>query len=155
MKLIRLIFLCLLTTALTACAGHQLHPENNRLVRLDNGIIKDTKTGLQWQYERSPHRFDNQKDAAAYAAALDLGGHHDWRLPSLGERWDILQVFAIYKNNAGIEFPHFDSKYWTTDTDKGAKPIKLGVTCMCRGDQEVEYKQNGYVRAVRGRKTDE
>jgi len=155
MKMIRLTFLCLLLAALTACAGHQPHSGKSRLIRLDNNIVEDSKTGLQWQYDKSPHRFDNQKDAAAYAAGLDLGDHHDWRLPTLGERWDLLQVFAIYKNNGGIEFPHFDSKYWTTDTSEGAQPIKLSVTCMCRGDQVVEYKQNGYVRAVRGGKTGE
>ena len=123
-----------------------------RLVLVDNSMVRDTKTGLVWQLAKSPEEFDTKEKAAQYAASLDLGGYHDWRLPSLEERWDLLQVFVL-KNNGGIEFPHCDNKYWTTGTDKETQPIKLGITCMCRGDQEVEYKKTGYVRAVRGGQT--
>lgn len=120
-----------------------------RLVMLDNSMVKDSKTGLIWQIDKSPVQFDNEEKAARYARSLELGGHHDWRLPTLAERWDLLQVF-VFKNNGAIVFKGFDNKYWTTETDKGTKPIKLDITCMCRGDQEIEYKNAGYVRAVRG-----
>ena len=123
-----------------------------RLVQLDNSMIKDTKTGLIWQIGSSPQVLDSQEKAAQYAVALDLGGYHDWRLPTLAERWDLLQIF-VYKNNGALEFPKFDNKYWTAETDKGTRPVKLDITCMCRGDQEIEYKTTGYVRAVRGQQT--
>lgn len=130
-------------TASLALAGEA------RLVQLDNSMVKDSKTGLIWQFDKSPEQFDSQEKAVQYANSLDLGGYHDWRLPSLEERWDLLQVFVL-KNNSGIEFPKFDNKYWTTETHKGTQPIKLDISCMCRGDQEIEYKNAGYVRAVRG-----
>lgn len=123
-----------------------------RLVTLDNDMIKDTKTGLIWQLGNSPQTFDSQEKAAQYAGALDLGGKHDWRLPTLAERWELLQIF-VFKNNGAIEFPKFDNKYWTAETDKGTQPIKLDITCMCRGDKEIEYKNAGYVRAVRGQQS--
>jgi len=119
-----------------------------RLVKQDNGIVRDTRTGLMWQFEKSPHKFSDAAKAAAYAAQLELGGYDDWRLPTLAERWDLLQVF-VFKNDGGLEFPKFKSKYWTRETEKGTQPIKLDITCTCRGDQEVEFKNDGYVRTVR------
>ncbi|MDA8163924.1 MAG: DUF1566 domain-containing protein [Desulfobacteraceae bacterium] len=140
-------FFCMLLLAagltLSACA-----PEV-RLAKLDNDMVEDTKSGLMWQMGESPTMYASREEAEKYAASLDLGGYHDWRLPSLAERWELLQIFVL-KNNGTIELPNFDSRYWTTDTDKGTLPIKLGITCMCRGDQEIEYKSAGYVRAVRG-----
>lgn len=133
-------------TASLALAGEA------RLVPLDNGMVKDTKTGLIWQFGNSPQTFDSQEKAAQYAGTLDLGGNHDWRLPTLAERWELLQIF-VFKNNGAIEFPKFDNKYWTAETDKGTRPIKLDITCMCRGDKEIEYKNAGYVRAVRGQQS--
>lgn len=149
MKIVQLSLVCIFLAAVTACATMSASPDKNRLIRLDNGIIEDTKTGLQWQLDKSPQMFSTQEKAQEYAASLNLGGHHDWRLPTLEERWDLLQVF-VYKDNSGIEFPLFASKYWTIETQKGAQPIRLDITCMCRGDQEIEYKNVGYVRAVRG-----
>ena len=140
---------CLVFVLLAAFTASLAFAGEARLVQLDNSMVKDTKTGLIWQLDKSHEQFDSKEKAAQYASALDLGGYHDWRLPTLEERWDLLQVFAL-KNNGGIEFPKADNKYWTTETDKGTRPIILGITCMCRGDQEIEYKNVGYVRAVRG-----
>jgi len=144
--------LCLVFVLLVSLTASLTFAGEARLVNLDNGMIKDTKTGLIWQLGNSPQVFDSQEKAAQYATTLDLGGDHDWRLPTLAERWDLLQIF-VYKNNGAIEFPKFDNKYWTAETDKGTQPIKLDITCMCRGDKEVEYKNTGYVRAVRGQQT--
>lgn len=119
-----------------------------RLARQGDGMVLDNKTGLIWQLDRSRKMFSSVDDAARYTEQLDLGGNHDWRLPTLAERWDLLQVF-MYKTNGDIIFSKSDSKYWTAETDKGTQPIKLDISCMCRGDQEVEYRDKGYVRAVR------
>ncbi len=140
---------CLVLVLLAAFTASLALAGEARLVQLDNSMVKDTKTGLFWQFEKSPEQFDTKEKAAQYASTLDLGGYHDWRLPTLEERWDLLRVFVL-KNNSGIEFPKFDTKYWTMETHKGTQPIKLDISCMCRGDQEIEYKNTGYVRAVRG-----
>lgn len=143
---------CLVFVLLASLTASLALASEARLVQLDNGMVKDSKTGLIWQLGSSPQTFDSQEKAAQYASALDLGGNHDWRLPTLAERWELLQIF-VFKNNSGIDFPKFDNKYWTAETDKGTRPIKLDITCICRGDQEIEYKNAGYVRAVRGQQS--
>ena len=147
MKRLNSIFLvlcCALFVTTSALAANN----QARLVDLGNGIIEDTKTHLQWQYDKSKRPFSSVEDAGNYVKTLDLGGHHDWRLPTLAERWDLLQAF-VYKKNGNITFPRQGSKYWTSQTDKGTQAIKLDITCLCRGDEEVVYKNRGYVRAVR------
>lgn len=143
---------CLMFVLLASLTASLAFAGEARLVQLDNGMVKDSKTGLIWQLGSSTQAFDSQEKAAQYASTLDLGGNHDWRLPTLAERWELLQIF-VFKNNSGIDFPKFDNKYWTTETDKGTRPIKLDITCICRGDQEIEYKNAGYVRAVRGQQS--
>ena len=140
---------CLVVVLLATLVASLALAGETRLLQLDNGMIKDTKTGLLWQLDKSPQLFDSQEKAAQYASTLELGGYHDWRLPTLAERWDLLQVF-VFKDNSGVEFPKFDNKYWTAETDQGTRPIKLDITCMCQGTKDIEYKNVGYVRAVRG-----
>lgn len=139
------IIFCLSSTGLTQANT------TPRLVDLGNGIYQDSKTELMWQYAKSKKSFKNEEEAKEYATNIKLGNFTDWRLPTLQERWDLLQVFT-YKNNNNLTFPKFSSRYWTTETDKGTTPIKLDLTCVCRGDKEVEYKSKGYVRVVRGTK---
>lgn len=62
-------------------------------------------------------------------------------------RLDLLQLF-VFKNNNGIEFSKFDSKYWTTESDKGAQPIKLDLSCMCRRETWSLNTKLKDVRAV-------
>ena len=122
---------------------------SDRLEMVGKDVVIDIHTKLMWQYGKSRRSFKNEADAVKYANELHLGGYDDWRLPTLAERWDIVQIY-MYKNNGDIDFPKPDTRYWTRETDKGTTAIKLDFGCMCRGDQEVEYKTKGYVRAVRG-----
>lgn len=147
MKRFNSVFLALCYTLF--CTAAAIAANNQaRLVDLGNGIIEDNKTHLQWQHDKSKRPFSSAEDAEKYVKSLELGGHHDWRLPTLAERWDLLQAF-VYKHNGNITFPRQASKYWTSQTDKGTQAIKLDITCLCRGDEEVVYKNRGYVRAVR------
>ncbi len=125
------------------------YAESNQLVMEGSGIVLDTHTGLMWQYGKSRKSFKTEADAQGYAESLRLGGFSDWRIPTLAERWDMLQVY-MYKKNGDINFPKPENRYWTAETDKGTTALKLDYGCMCRGDQEVDYKTKGYVRAVRG-----
>lgn len=69
----------------------------NHFVDNSDGTVTDTATGLVWQKGDSC-RGMNWADALAYAAQLDLGGHHDWRLPSAKE----LQSIVDYTRAPGI-----------------------------------------------------
>ena len=62
-----------------------------RFVDNGDGTITDNETGLMWQQddestERSFH------DALGYYLSLTLGGHSDWRLPSLEELESLLSL---------------------------------------------------------------
>jgi hypothetical protein len=48
-----------------------------------DGTVTDNVTSLMWQ--QLPTGFFSRAGAIAYCPTLTLGGHHDWRLPSLVE----------------------------------------------------------------------
>ena len=51
---------------------------------LGNGIVRDTITDLEWQ-QNSPYDTYRWQEAVDYCNNLELGGHSDWRLPSIRE----------------------------------------------------------------------
>jgi hypothetical protein len=59
----------------------------NRESYVDNGdgTVRDNVTGLVWQKAVAPGTYDAQAVALTYCAGLNLGGHTDWRLPSVVE----------------------------------------------------------------------
>ena len=126
-----------------------LQANSDWLTMSGKDTVIDTHTKLMWQYGKSRKSFRSEDAAQKYVKSLHLGGFNDWRLPTLAERWDMVQVF-MYKENGDVNFPKPERQYWTRETDKGTIALKLDYSCMCRGDQEVEYKPKGYVRAVRG-----
>lgn len=71
----------------------------------DNGdrTVADNVTGLMWQQDVRPDRY-NWNDASRYCASLSLGGHADWRLPSL------IEMFSIVDN--GRANPAIDPTYF-------------------------------------------
>jgi hypothetical protein len=72
-----------------AVCGEQ--PDQDRLVDNGNGTVTDTRTGLTWEQKTDdggPRDKDNRytwKEAMDYCEDLDLGGHTDWRLPTIKE----------------------------------------------------------------------
>ncbi len=64
------------TEALTAL-GHYA-------IDATRGVVTDNFTGLMWQMGRSPSLMAHA-EAAGYCEALSLGGHDDWRVPTLNE----------------------------------------------------------------------
>ncbi len=72
------------------------------------GVVLDNVTGLTW--DAADHDgYDSMQAAAAYCAALRLGGFADWRLPSRIEVWSI-QDFTHFN-------PALDSVFSTVGTD--------------------------------------
>jgi len=122
---------------------------DQQFVDLGNGICQDTQTGLMWQLGKSRSALTSEEKAIEYTRKLDLGEFKDWRLPTMAERWKLTQNVQLYKNTGPCDFVHFEFAYWTSETTKGTEPLKLGITCMCAGDEEMDLAKKGYVRAVR------
>lgn len=103
-----------------------------------DGTVTDNVTGLMWQ--QSPDRDGNgiinaadklsYADALAGAASLTLGGHNDWRLPTIKELYSLINFTGIDPdaaslNTAGLT-PFIDATTFTFgygDTAAGERII--------------------------------
>lgn len=57
---------------------------SDRFTDLGNGNVTDTKTGLMWAANDNEIPI-NWPDALSYCQNYSLGGHTDWRMPTLSE----------------------------------------------------------------------
>ena len=71
------------------------------------GVITDTKTGLQWYV--GPDRDTNWNEAKSWAENLTVAGG-GWRLPTLDE------LEGIYEKDKGSEYAHIDKVFWDKNT---------------------------------------
>lgn len=67
-----------------AMSGQEQSPGAGRFVTLDDGIIQDARTGLEWT-GRDSARDVSWPQADQYCRQLALGGRTDWRLPEIDE----------------------------------------------------------------------
>lgn len=83
---------------------------------LGNGIIRDNITGLEWQQETAPGSYTVNM-ALAYCESSSLGGHDDWRLPTVKELLTLVEC-GITGPEAKINITFFydtePSSYWTS-----------------------------------------
>lgn len=75
------------------------------LIAYDNGIVKDTKTGLEWI--AGPDKDMNWYDAKSWVESLDSHGGN-WRMPSL------LELKTLYREGIGTRnmSPLFKTTGW-------------------------------------------
>ena len=74
-----------------------------------DGTVTDNTTGLQWQREDDEVERD-YKHAEGYVRKLDLGGHHDWRLP---EKEELMDLAGIGHRQLQKVFPNLKAeRYW-------------------------------------------
>jgi hypothetical protein len=80
-----------------------------------NGTITDNVTKLIWQKVVSTTKY-SLADAAAYCAALTLGGQSDWRLPTVIELTSIVDYGQGNPSINGVYFPNTpsDDFFWTS-----------------------------------------
>jgi hypothetical protein len=91
-----------------------------------NGTVTDTTTGLVWQ------RVDGGEmtieNALVFADTATIGGFTDWRLPTAGESFSILNH---QKANPALEtsvFPSTSAEYWWTSDRQANDPNKIWCT---------------------------
>ncbi len=117
---------------------------------LDNGIVRDEATGLEWQKYTAPGVY-TWGAAATYCENLTLGGHSDWRLPTIKELSFLVDSSRNYPAINTIYFPDtkLDQFYWSSSRLAEAPGNCWGVFFT---DGKVVYQGAiyAYVRAVRG-----
>lgn len=92
-----------------------------RFTNNNNGTTTDSKTGRMWVQSPTTQGM-SYDDAVKYAESFEVGGHNDWRLPTLAEMEDLMKcskaMDAQYENKWLNENGFNDvqsSSYWTTD----------------------------------------
>jgi len=93
---------------------------------LNNGIVLDTVTGLQWQKTDAGEMTYEQ--AIIYADTSTLGGFSDWRLPSPLEAYSIT---LLSKNRPPLDLTAFapsTAEYWWTHLPQYNDASKVWVT---------------------------
>jgi hypothetical protein len=125
---------------------------------LGNGIVLDNVTGLEWQQATAPGTY-NWYQAIDYCAGLSLGGHNDWRLPTIKELSTLIDS-SIPRPGPTINTTYFPDtiafRYWSSTTfaaatdwawqvyfdsgyvDRGGKTPPLHVRAV-RGGQPSSY----------------
>jgi len=74
-----------------------------------DGTITDNMTGLMWQKVMGEKM--SFEEAFQKAKALKLGGHHDWRVPSIKELYSLILFTGRVSGQRAIE-PFIDKRYF-------------------------------------------
>lgn len=122
-------------------------PPPPRFVDNGNGTISDDKTGLMWR--AGPCELSSWDFARVYCRGLTIGGHTDWRLPSVEE---LLSIVDYGRHDPACDpvFGTLPSFYWSSSTYVYASQLAWGV-CFSRGYVSADLKTyRNHVRAVRG-----
>ena len=124
-------------------------------------MVRDDVTGLIWELKTddgSSRDKDNTftwQEALAYCEALDLGGHTDWRLPTVQELTFLANYGATLPGPAIYEafFPNMLTAnyfYWSSTIDASESISAWGVYFSDGHGGRLEKISKYYVRAVRG-----
>ena len=115
--------------------------------RITGDVVLDTTTGLEWQREHSlPMMWQQAMD---YASALRLGGHSDWRVPTIAE---LLLLVDHDRVNPASGFPCASCEwFWSSSSYAGGASLAWYVA-FNSGYVYVNAKTYPYyVRCVRRR----
>jgi hypothetical protein len=103
-------------------AQHQVNAPAYR----DNGdgTVTDLNTGLIWVQARGAKV--TWDEAVAGAAKCRVGGHSDWRMPTIKELYSLINVNGGFHNSAANSTPYIDTKFFRFaygDEAKGERGI--------------------------------
>ena len=128
---------------------------------LDNGdgTVTDLNTGLMWAQHPGPERL-SLADAVTDVDMLTIGGHDDWRLPTLEELYSITD-FSVGWPFIDLTYfvceldPHApgSTQYWSSTEYVGlaeGQVAAFGVNFATGHIKAYEQVMRNYVRPVRG-----
>ena len=100
-----------------------------------DGTVTDLNTGLMWQKKPADTR-SPWNAAQTVPKSLRLGGHDDWRLPSLKELYSLMDY--------GKGWPYIDTKYFDCALAANAKATQFWTSnkyvAPCAGTQQTGFK---------------
>ncbi len=109
------------------------HPGRKPAYRdLGDGTVSDLVTGLVWA--RAPSAPMAFADLEAFAHASRLGGHDDWRVPTIRELYSLIDYRGGYAGDPGASRPYIDTSVFAFayaagsglgDAAHGRRPIDV------------------------------
>ena len=122
----------------------------------NDATCSGTASGFNWFQATGTYSAISNPSSQNACAAINLGGHNDWRLPTNKELVTILNC-AIGGGAPTIDTTFFPNTlawpYWTSTSWAGQDYGAWRVSFLS-GDDATYYKQSGYyVRCVRGGQT--
>jgi len=123
-------------------------PEGPRF-KIDGDIVIDRTTGFEWSRENVPGGLMKWTAAKEACKKLTLGGHSDWRLPTIRE---LLTLVDYERSNPAIDVNAFkcESSWYWTNTPLASSPGEYAwVVNFSFGDALwFDQDYDHYVRAV-------
>ena len=90
---------------------------SDRFVNNGDGTVTDTKTGLMWPAEDNGTHI-SWTNARSYCQSYSVGGHADWRMPTLAELQTLYD--PVIQNDRGYHITTFVSttaeSCWASET---------------------------------------
>ena len=84
----------------------------------EDGTITDLNTGLMWQKTPDFNRH-NFYDAFDYVDNLEIGGHTDWRMPTIKELYSLLNSNGeLFPEDLDKSKPYIDTDYFDFEYEK-------------------------------------
>ena len=124
---------------------------DNTMIDNGNGTVTDIKTGLMWQQATAPGGGYTWAEAMEYCKNISLGGHSDWRLPTIKELVSIVD-FGRFEPSINTDyFPDTKaSYYWSSTTNANYTDYARHMHFHNGYDHNHPKSGYSYVRAVRG-----
>ncbi len=143
------------------CEGGQCVEGNSPAT---GGTWTDPISGLTWQVTppSGPHKWYYWDEAKSYCASLSLGGHSDWRLPTIGELRTLIRGCLATEDGGTCNVEEGDCLAWSCQDDScsgcsGDGPGSGGMywpdeiegdCCLYWSSSPVEYPFDDFVWLV-------
>lgn len=128
----------------------------NAKIMSQNGIAKDSVTGLSWQDTTEASSVEHDWEGAkGYCSALTLGGEEHWRLPTMYEL-----VTLVDSTKRGDPYllngitNSVSDHYWSASSHDNDTEYAFGVYFYTGNEGVYPKSATNYVRCVKGEPLD-
>lgn len=106
-----------------------------------DGTVSDRVTGLMWA--KAPVQRTTFDDAARLAAASRLGGHSDWRVPTIRELYSLIDFRGGFDRTPARSRPYIDTRVFTFSYGPGE-----GLGDAAQGQRPIDVQEWSSTRYV-------